>query len=421
MDPGESLPEVGYEEGGFMFEDNIMNELDISVPGFLANGIAAGIKGQGAKDLSLLYSETPARVAGFFTTNAFPAAPILVSRERVRRGFAQAVIANSGNANAATGDKGLQDALAMSRCLSGRLKIEDELVLVASTGVIGHRLPLDKIKKGVPELVRGLRPGGIAAAEEAIMTTDRFPKIAWLRRPIGGRDVTVCGMAKGAGMIQPHMATMLAFVMTDADITGPALERAFRHAVNHSFNAATVDGCMSTNDTALILANGRAGNATIISPRSRAFREFQEMLLEVTIKLARDMVRDGEGATKVIEITVEQARTSREAREMAYAIANSNLVKTAFFGGDPNWGRIIAAAGAVGIPLPVDKVELYLDEAPLFRRGRKETGKETLWQEIMSREEIRVLFRAGMGEKSCRVFASDLGFEYIKINAHYHT
>lgn len=392
-----------------------------TVPGFRAAGIASGIKEDGRKDLALIVSDEPASAAGMFTTNAFKAAPVIVDMERIRSGRAQAILTNSGNANAAMGPEGIEDARASSRAVSEELGIPDGMILLASTGVIGRRLPVGKILAGIGPLAGRLRVDGMEEAQEAMLTTDRFPKMALRAESIDGRPVTVLGMAKGAGMIQPDMATMLAYVLTDAVVEPRLLGELLREGVAGSFNAISVDGCMSTNDTALILANGRAGNATIISPRSRAFREFQEMLLEVTIKLARDMVRDGEGATKVIEITVEQARTSREAREMAYAIANSNLVKTAFFGGDPNWGRIIAAAGAVGIPLPVDKVELYLDEAPLFRRGRKETGKETLWQEIMSREEIRVLFRAGMGEKSCRVFASDLGFEYIKINAHYHT
>ncbi len=398
-----------------------MSGKDINVPGFLANGVSAGIKETGVKDLSLIYSETPAKVAGFFTTNAFPAAPVVVCRERIKGGIAQAIIANSGNANAATGAQGMKDALAMSKCLSARMKIADEHVLVASTGVIGHQLPLEKIRKGIPPLVKGLHPGGIEAAEEAIMTTDRFPKIAWEQRRIGGRDVSVCGIAKGAGMIQPQMATMLAFVITDADIEATALDKAFRYAVARSFNAATVDGCMSTNDTALILANGRAGNRLIKSVHSRSYYAFREMLQAITFSLARDMVRDGEGATKVMNIVVEEARTETEARKMAYAIANSNLVKTAFYGADPNWGRIIAAAGAVGVPLPMTGVALYLDDVLLFSRGRKTSGNEELLREIMGREEIRVLFRAGMGNKSCRILASDLGFEYIKINAHYHT
>ncbi len=401
-------------------KDKIMKEHAMAVPGFLASGVSAGIKETGAKDLSLIYSETPARAAGVFTTNAFPAAPVVLSRQRIRCGYAQAILTNSGNANAATGEDGYRDALAMGGALARRLKIDKDFVLVSSTGVIGHRLPLDKIRKGIPKLVAGLHPEGIKNAEEAIMTTDRFPKLSFRKRMIGGREISVCGMAKGAGMIQPHMATMLAYVMTDADIDAKALDRAFRYGVERSFNAISVDGCMSTNDTALVLANGVAGNRRI-EERGRGFIAFRTMLAEVMTELARDMVRDGEGATKLLEITVEGARTAGEARKMAYAIANSNLVKTAFYGGDPNWGRIIAAAGAMGVPLPLERVELLFDGVSLFSRGLKTAGNEELLKEVMSRAEIKVIFRAGMGNKSFRVFASDLGFEYIKINAHYHT
>jgi len=300
------------------------------------------------------------------------------------------------------------------------MKIKDDLVLVASTGVIGHRLPLEKISRGIPALVKGLRPDGIPEAETAIMTTDRFPKIAYQKRFIADREITICGIAKGAGMIQPDMATMLAYAMTDADIDNAALRKAFRFAVERSFNAASVDGCMSTNDTAVILANGCAGNR-MIRGGSRSFPIFRDMVCEILMKLAKDMVRDGEGATKVIEIVVTEARTQGEAKKIAYAIANSNLVKTAFFGGDPNWGRIIAAAGAIGIPLPVDEVRLSFGDVPVFQHGRGVDGNLESLKTIMDREEIRIVLRAGMGTKDWRIFTSDLGFEYIKINAHYHT
>lgn len=397
-----------------------MKEEDIHVPGFLANGVSAGIKDTGAPDLSLIYSTVPARAAAVFTTNAFKAAPVLLSMERIKTGLIQAILTNSGNANAATGAAGYEDALAMSKSLSSHMKIKDDLVLVASTGVIGHRLPLEKITRTIPQVLKGLRPDGISAAEAAIMTTDGFPKIAYEKRFIADREVTICGIAKGAGMIQPDMATMLAYAMTDADIDRGALEKAFRYAVARSFNAATVDGCMSTNDTAVILANGCAGNRMIRSG-SRSFPLFRDMVCDILTKLAKDMVRDGEGATKAIEIVVTEARTRGEAKKIAYAIANSNLVKTAFFGGDPNWGRIIAAAGAVGIPLPVDKVRLTFEDVPVFQHGRGVEGKLTALKKIMEGVEIRIVLSVGMGTKSWRIFTSDLGFEYIKINAHYHT
>ena len=397
----------------------MINE-NISVPGFLASGVSAGIKETGAPDLSLIYSTVPARAAGVFTTNAFKAAPVLVSMERIKSGRAQAILSNSGNANAATGAAGYQDALDISRSLSSYMKIKDDLVLVASTGVIGHRLPVAKIRQNIPAVVKGLRPDGITEAEAAIMTTDRFPKIAYQKMFIAGREVSICGIAKGAGMIQPDMATMLAYAVTDADIDNVALGKAFRFAVERTFNAATVDGCMSTNDTAIILANGCAGNL-MIRGGSRSYSIFRDMVCDVLMKLTKDMVKDGEGATKAIEIVVTEARTQGEAKKIAYAIANSNLVKTAFFGGDPNWGRIIAAAGAIGIPLPVDEVQLLFEDVPVFQHGRGVDSNLPSLKTIMEQEEIKIVLRVGMGKKDWRIFTSDLGFEYIKINAHYHT
>ncbi|OPY03133.1 MAG: Arginine biosynthesis bifunctional protein ArgJ [Syntrophus sp. PtaB.Bin001] len=340
--------------------------------------------------------------------------------ERISSGTAQAILTNSGNANAATGEKGYNDALAMSAAAAKILNITDELVMVASTGVIGHFLPLEKIEKAVGPLAAGLRREGIPDAEEAMMTTDRFPKIFCRKAFIGSRDVTLCGIAKGAGMIQPNMATMLAYLMTDADIDINALRSVFMEGVAHSFNAISVDGCMSTNDTALILANGKAGNRTI-RRRSRDFALFREMISAVLDGLCREMVRDGEGATKLIELVVEEARTEKEARQVAYAVANSNLVKTAFYGGDPNWGRIISAAGSIGIPLPVNDVRLFFEDVCIFKAGQgSETAADRL-AAIMAQDAIRVRLVLGMGSKSFRIYTSDLSFEYVKINAHYHT
>ena len=397
-----------------------MNQETYRVPGFLANGIHAGIKANGCQDLAMIFSTRPATAAGVFTTNCFKAAPVLLDRERIRTGIAQAVVANSGIANAATGPEGFADALAVSRAASRELGIADNLVLVASTGVIGHRLPLPKIEAGMKGLVAGLHADGIPDAEAGIMTTDRFPKIASRKGMIGQREVTLCGIAKGAGMIEPRMATMLAFTITDAAIGHEALESVFRQSVDSSFNAISVDGCMSTNDTALILANGLAGNPEI-KKKSRYLGRFAEMLSSLLSELARGLVRDGEGATKVIEITVEQAKTLHDARRLAYAVANSNLVKTAFFGGDPNWGRIISAAGSVGIDLPVDRVRLFFEDVPIFADGKGIGGREEELAAIMKRAEIRVRIGLGMGRRCWTVCASDLSFDYVKINAHYHT
>ncbi len=393
---------------------------DYRVPGFLANGIHTGIKTDGGRDLALIYSARPATAAGVFTTNCFKAAPVLLDQERIRSGMAHAVIANSGVANAATGPEGVADALAVSKAASAELGIADETVLVASTGVIGHRLPLRKITGGVKKLVAGLHAGGIPDAEAGIMTTDRFPKIACRKGRIGAKEVTLCGIAKGAGMIQPNMATMLAFIMTDAAIARDVLDRIFRRSIAGSFNAISVDGCMSTNDTAVILANGLAGNPEI-TRGSRYLGRFGELLSDLLSELARELVRDGEGATKVIEITVTEAKTRRDAQRIAYAIANSNLVKTAFFGGDPNWGRIISAAGSLGIDLPADRVRLFLEDVSLFADGKGTGGRESELAKIMKRPELRVHLGLGMGRRSWTVCTSDLSFDYVKINAHYHT
>lgn len=397
-----------------------MNPEMYRVPGFLANGVHAGIKTNGARDLAMLFSTRPAKAAGVFTTNSFQAAPVLLDKERIRAGIAQAVIVNSGIANAATGPEGLADALAVSQAASSELAIADDLILVASTGVIGHRLPLRKIEAGMRGLVAGLRADGIPDAEAGIMTTDRFPKIAFRKGEIGQQEVTLCGIAKGAGMIEPHMATMLAFIMTDAAIGREALDAVFRQSVDRSFNAVSVDGCMSTNDTALILANGFAGNPEI-TKRSGALDRFREMLSALLAELARGLVRDGEGATKVIEITVEEAKTLSDAKRVAYAVANSNLVKTAFFGGDPNWGRIISAVGSAGIDLPAEKVRLFFEGVPIFADGKGCPDQEEELAGIMKQTEIHVRIGLGMGQRSWTVCTSDLSFDYIKINAHYHT
>jgi glutamate N-acetyltransferase/amino-acid N-acetyltransferase len=390
------------------------------VPGFLANGIHVGIKNDGRRDLALIYSTVPANASGVFTTNCFKAAPVQLDMARIGTGKAQAVIANSGCANAATGPEGLADARAVSLALSRELGIADDLVQVASTGIIGHRFDVGKIERGVKGLVEGLSEEGIPAAEEAIMTTDRFPKIALRKGLIGSREVTLCGIAKGAGMIEPHMATMLSFVMTDAAIEPNVLASLFRKAIGVSFNAISVDGCMSTNDTALILANGAAGNKAI-GRGGRERSRFAELLTGLLAELARAMVRDGEGATKCIEVTVEEAVSVRDARRIADAVANSNLVKTAFFGGDPNWGRIISAAGSVGIDLPVERVRLFFENVLLFEKGHGVPGREDKLVAIMGQSDIRIRLQLGMGKSRATVCFSDLTVDYVKLNAHYHT
>ena len=396
------------------------NDTTVKIPGFLANGIAVGIKDNGQRDLSLIYSTVPATADAVFTMNRFKAAPVILDMERISGGHVQAILANSGNANASTGKDGYDDAVAMSKAVSDRLNIREDLILVASTGIIGEKLPVSKIVGGAEELIGGLSENGIPRAEEGIMTTDKFPKIEYRTCFIGDKEVSICGIAKGAGMIEPNMATMLSFIMTDGNIDHRCLRRVFRRVVKRSYNAISVDGCMSTNDTVIILANGVAGNKTL-KGRSRGLTAFENALVEVMTGLAKSIVRDGEGATKLIEIVVDEARSYCEARSVAYRIANSNLVKTAFFGEDPNWGRIIAAIGSLGIPVSPDSVRLYFDGVPLFLDGTGAKRDKKDVSAIMSKDTIQVTVKLGMGTKSFRLYTSDLTHEYVTINAHYHT
>ena len=392
----------------------------ISVPGFLAGGISAGIKEGGNKDLGLIFSTVPARVAAMFTKNTFKAAPVLIDAERVKRGVAQAIITNSGCANAATGKEGIADALAVSQAAAQQLKIPEEHLLICSTGVIGKRLPVKKIEAGIPRLIKSLGENGIEDAQEAMMTTDKFPKIAIRRGIVGAKDVTVCGVAKGAGMIEPNMATLLTYVMTDALVDAKALNTVFRQVIDSTFNAVSVDGCMSTNDTAIILANGLAGNNPLERAQARLQR-FREMLTDVLAELAQAVVRDGEGATKLIKIIVEGAKSKSDARRVAYSVANSNLVKTAFFGEDPNWGRIISAVGASGVALEKEKVTLSVGNMVLFTQEAPADFQLARLKEVIHKGEIEVRIALGGGDKSFEMCTSDLSHEYVEINSSYST
>ncbi|MCX7817375.1 MAG: bifunctional glutamate N-acetyltransferase/amino-acid acetyltransferase ArgJ [Syntrophales bacterium] len=391
-----------------------------AVPGFMAAGVEAGIKSSGQRDLALIFAEIPARTVGVFTTNDFKAAPVLLSQERIKKGTVRAILVNSGNANAATGDEGYHDACLITDKLAELLKVPADEVLMASTGVIGQRMPVGKVEAALPYLVRSLSVDGIGEAAEAIMTTDRFPKISFRRVLVGGNEVSICGIAKGAGMIEPSMATMLSFTLTDAVIDRSTMERIFKHAVDKTFNAVSVDGCMSTNDTAVFMASGAAGNRSI-KINSSDCQRFREVLTDVLGDLARLMVKDGEGATKVIEITVEEAASLRDAKRVAKAVANANLVKAAFFGEDPNWGRIVSAAGSLGIGIPVQRFELSIGEKVVFKNGRGVEVDRKLLEEVVKTPEIKVRLKLGMGKSSWRVWASDLTYEYVRINAHYTT
>lgn len=396
----------------------LKNTNRISVPGFLANGISVGIKGSERKDLALIYSTIPAKVAAVFTKNSFKAAPVLINAGRVKKGIAQAIITNSGCANALTGKEGYKDALAVSAALSTQLKIRDELVLIGSTGIIGEKLPVKKITGGIGKLVKGLNEFGIENAETAMMTTDKYPKIAIRKGIVGAKDITICGIAKGAGMIEPNMATLLTYVMTDALIDSKALNTVFHQAIDTTFNSISVDGCMSTNDMAIILANGLAGNNPLERAQARLQR-FRDMLCDVLKELCQAVVQDGEGATKFISVIVEGAKSKSDARRAAYAIANSNLVKTAFFGEDPNWGRIIAALGSSGIPLEKEKVSLSIGNMTVYSQDSPVNINLNKLKEIFQKDRIDVRVGLGGGDKSYCVYTSDLSYDYVKINAEY--
>jgi glutamate N-acetyltransferase/amino-acid N-acetyltransferase len=394
---------------------------DFCVPGFLAAGLAAGIKKTQAKDFALLYSEVPAAAAGVFTTNRVKAAPVLLSRERVKSGKGRAILVNSGCANACTGKKGILDGQHLSRRIASSLKIDPRQVLLASTGVIGKPLPLEVMEQSIPSLVASLSSEGLADAALAIMTTDTKPKAALVRGRVNGKEVTLAGIAKGAGMISPKMATLLVFVLTDTAISAGPLRQALKDGVQGSFNRITVDGDMSTNDTLLILANGRAGNGRI-RPATPAFRKFSALLHGLLLTLAKKTVADGEGVTKVVRILVERARTASEAEKVARAVANSPLVKTAFFGEDANWGRILCAAGYSGVPIDAEKVDIFFDDVQVVRKGRGAGAeKEEPATAVMKKGEYTVRLDLHRGASRTFLFTTDFSFDYVKINASYRS
>lgn len=387
--------------------------------GFLAAGVRCGIKKQGS-DLALVYSEKPAVCAALFTTNVVKAAPVIVSMERAKSGKAQAIVANSGNANACTGQRGIKDAVRMSEITADALRISLDDVLVCSTGVIGHFLPMDKIEKGIREAALDISVNGGPDAARAIMTTDTRPKMIAYEFEIGGVPVRIGGIAKGSGMICPNVATMFAFITTDAAIDAATLRDCLVSASARTFNSLTVDGDGSTNDTVIVLANGAAGNR-LISSDGDDLQIFQSALDRVAEDLAREIARDGEGATKLVEIVVQNSRSYADAKAAAMTIANSPLVKTAIFGQDPNWGRVLAAAGRSGVTFDPDKVDLYFGDVKIMQNGAPLNVPTEEARKPMLGDELIITLDLKVGEASARVFTCDLSYDYVKINAEYHT
>ncbi|MCP4690505.1 MAG: bifunctional glutamate N-acetyltransferase/amino-acid acetyltransferase ArgJ [Desulfobacterales bacterium] len=387
--------------------------------GFAAAGVAAGVKKNGTKDLALIFSETPAAVAGVFTRNRVKAAPVLLCRERIGGGRCQAVIVNSGNANCCTGERGMADAKRMTALAAEGLGVDEELVLAASTGVIGLSLPMDKIEAATPGLVEAVRAEGMPDFAEAIMTTDTLPKLVSARGRAGGKDFTVLGMAKGAGMIRPDMATLLCFLCTDVAAESDALQAALSESVDRTLNRITIDGDTSTNDTAILMANGRSG-ASISSQEDRA--AFQEALDEVLLTLARELVKDGEGVTKVVDVNVKGALSAGDARAIADTVAHSNLVKTALFGEDANWGRILGAAGRAGVDLDPGLVEVFFDDVKMVEKGvGLGDDAEAEATKVLKKPEFEITVDLGLGDSEASVVTCDFSIDYVKINADYRS
>ncbi|MFH1552063.1 MAG: bifunctional glutamate N-acetyltransferase/amino-acid acetyltransferase ArgJ [Candidatus Omnitrophota bacterium] len=388
--------------------------------GFLANGIHCGLKKK-RKDLSLFYSKSPCNLAAIFTKNAVKAAPVVLAQERLKKNTpVNAVVVNSGNANCMTGVRGMNDARKMTRVLAKLLGVTEEKVLVSSTGIIGEYMQMKPVIGGMADLVAGLSAGGLMDAADGIMTTDSFRKCASRTFTVGGKKIVMTGVAKGAGMIKPDMATMLGFILTDASISKKAMVKALSASADISFNAITVDGDMSTNDTVMLLANGEAGNG-LIEEKGKDFEFFQKNLDAVCKDLAQMVVRDGEGASKFIEVKVKGARSESDAKKVAQAVAGSLLVKCAVLGGDPNWGRIASSAGASGVKFNPDKMEIILGGEVFFKNGKFYPHPSRKMDSSFKGKDVKITVDLHEGKGKAVVFTCDISKKYITLNSFYTT
>ena len=388
--------------------------------GFIASGIRAGIK-KSKKDVTIIYSEVPAFSAGVFTKSATVAASVTFDKKQLQKSkTAQAILVNSGNANACTGERGMMNVKQSVATTASALGIKESQVLVASTGVIGQFLPMDKMTLGIYDAVKALSRNGNDDAAEGICTTDTFPKEFAVELEISGIPVRIGGIAKGSGMISPNMATMLAFITTDAKISHTLLKKAFSEANNMSFNRITVDGDTSTNDLSLILANGKAENREIKDGTSD-YKKFYSALEHVLLVLSKMIVKDGEGATKFVEITVTGTKSKSDAEIICRTICNSPLVKTAIHGEDANWGRILAAAGRSGINFNPDKTEIYFDELRILGKNYDISFSEEKAKKILQQKEITITVDLHGGKHSATFWTCDLSAEYVRINASYRS
>ena len=393
---------------------------DIKTPkGFFFAVAEAAIKKPGKNDLALIFSEAEAAIAGTFTTNAVKAAPVQLCIKKIRTGRGQAIVVNSGNANACTGRQGMKNARDMITTTARQTGIHSSLTYTCSTGVIGTPLPMQKIIPAIGSLTGSLGTASFDDVARAIMTTDTFPKIAFRTVRVGGKQGVIAGICKGAGMIAPNMATMLCFLITDIAVEKKSLQTALTSSVRKSFNRITIDGDMSTNDTALLMANGILGNKLLLQS-SKEFPVFQKALDELTYELARLIVRDGEGATKLVEVIVNGAHTEADAERAAFAIANSSLVKTAIFGNDANWGRIMAAAGCAKAHFNPDKADIFFNKIQVVKKGVANNKDREATRE-MKKKELKITVDLHAGKASAAVLTCDLTEDYIRINAEYRT
>ncbi len=399
----------------------ILDIKNFSVTGFKVWGIHSGVKKTEKKDLAIIYSDREATIAGVFTRNRVKAASVVLDSARVKSGKGQVIVANSGCANACTGKRGMADARTTAEVAARELGVKADLVYVASTGVIGEFLPMSKLSTGIITAVGLLSQTGWEQAAEAIMTTDIYPKISVVQEELGGKTVTIAGIAKGSGMIHPNMATMLCFIVTDANISAPMLKKALADSTENSFNTITVDGDTSTNDMILCMANGAAGNKRPALD-SKDHKKFQTCLNAVTKSLAKQIVRDGEGATKFIEIEVRNAKDQSEAKRAALTVAKSSLVKTALFGEDANWGRIMAALGYSGVEMDEAKTDISFGKVKVVEKGLG-LGKtaERDANIILKQREVQIIIDLHKGKANSAVWTCDLSCEYVKINAVYRS
>jgi glutamate N-acetyltransferase / amino-acid N-acetyltransferase len=393
------------------------------VAGIRLGTAVAGLRKPGRRDVVVIECAPGTNAAAVFTRNRLSAAPVLVAREHLRRGMPRALLINTGYANAGTGNAGIEDARATCDALAARLGCESREVLPFSTGVIGERFPRERLIGALPSAVQSLSATGWNDAAKGIMTTDTVPKGSSRRLALDGRDVTVTGIAKGAGMIQPNMATMLAFIATDAAVGHDVLAECLRGVVDVSFNRITVDGDTSTNDACVLLATGQAGNTRIERPRGEAYECLCGALVEVCTELAQAIVRDGEGATKFITVEVCEGESVADCLEIANTVANSPLVKTAFFASDPNWGRILAAVGRARVPrLAIERVGVWINDVCVVHAGSLALDyTEAAGQAAMRPAEIRVRIALGAGREAASVWTCDLSYDYVRINADYRS